>query len=372
MENNEHIYVPVIKGKKNDLKALSLLSEKSRAVIKPLVEIMPLAVGTTIEVHLEKFAGNIKKYLPTGPIYVDFYGLMPSTMTYDNFPASIAGYKYLKINGRIVTPVYGFDRDESLWGEIREIVHSFDEGFCFRILVEDIEDSEETWSKIIGRTGEIGITASKVDLLIDLRDIGNKEISDVREVIVDFLSGMPQGHKFRSITIVASSALKTVTDIEKDGWGDIKRNELFLWTELQFDLADTYEIIYGDYGVIHPEFSDSGPTPNKNAKIRYTHKLGIRYFRGHMLADPPGYSQYYELASQVLNSDVYQGKNFSAGDDVIFNSAFRLCGTGSLSTWVQNDMNHHLEFVVRQMTALRKRIQKVSTLDEIQELLLTT
>jgi len=373
MANGNHIYTPVVKGKMYDLKALGKLSASARAVVKPLVEAMPVPKERSIEEHLDKFSHYLKKYYPLGSIFIDFYGLMPGAITSEGHSGVIAGYKLLKMKGRIGTPTYGFERDDSIWTALREIVDSFGQGFCFRIELEDMDDAaEDTWANIIGRTAELGLNPSEIDLLVDLRDVGKSDVSDLKERVIDFLSYKPIDHEYRTITVAGSSALKTVTEIKKDGEGDVARNELFIWSQLQVDLGESQEIIYGDYGVIHPEFSNAGANKNKNAKIRYTHGTGIRYFRGHKLADPPGFAQFHGLAERVRNSTVYRGKAFSFGDAQIDNCADLNTGTGHLGTWVQADMNHHIEYVTHQMVGLRVEIQKVSTLDSLEDLLWAT
>lgn len=373
MANSNHVYTPIVKGKMYDLKALGKLSASTRAAVKPLIEAMPVPKDRSIEEHLDKFTHNLKKYYPLGSIFIDFYGLMPGVITSEGHSGVIAGYKLLKMKGRIGTPTYGFERDDSIWKELRDIVDSFGQGFCFRIELEDMDDAtEDTWAHIIGRTAELGLKPAEIDLLIDLRDIGKSEVAHLKEKVIDFLSFKPIGHEYRTIIVAGSSALKTVTEIEKDGEGDIARNELFLWSHLQVDLGESQEIVYGDYGVIHPEFSDAGANKNKNAKIRYTHGTGIRYFRGHKLADPPGFAQFHGLAERVRNSSVYRGKTFSFGDAQIDNCADLNTGSGHLGTWVQTDMNHHIEYVTNQMVNLRVEIQKVSTFDSLEDMLLAT
>jgi len=372
MATATHIYTPIVKGKMWDLKALGKLSAKARTAIKPLVEAMPVPKDSSVDEHLDKFTHYLKKYYPIGQLFVDFYGLVPGAVTDDGSSAVIAGYHLLKQKGRLATPTYGFDRDDSVWPELRKVVAAFGQGFCFRVDIDDMDDvADDTWLQIIERSAELGLQPNQIDLVIDLRDIREREVSELKDLVIDFLSFKPLDREYRSISVVGSSALKTVTDVPKDGEGDIQRIELRLWTQLQVDLGESQEIIYGDYGVIHPEFSDAGPNKNKNAKIRYTFGLNIRYFRGHRLADPPGFAQFHILAERVRSSSAYRGREFSFGDTHLDDCADLNTGSGHLGTWVLTDMNHHMEYAALQIARLRVEIHTASSLEDVEELLLT-
>lgn len=86
---NSAIYVPVIKGKKNDVIALGKLPLQIRSRVKPLIEAMPVNLKKSkIDEHVFKFCDYIKKNAPIGEMFVDFYGLMPEATTEDGTNAT--------------------------------------------------------------------------------------------------------------------------------------------------------------------------------------------------------------------------------------------------------------------------------------------
>lgn len=372
MAISNHVYAPIVKGKMWDLKALGKLSGKVRVLVKPLVEAMPVPKDRTVDQHLDKFTHYIVKHYPLGSMFADFYGLMPGAVTDEGVSAVVAGFRLLLKKGRIATPTYGFERDDLLWPELRSVVEDFGQGFCFRIDVDDLDDAaEDTWAQLIERSADLGLEPSDIDLVIDLRDIREQSVSELKEKVIDFLSLKPIGHNYRTIAVAGSSALKTVSVIAKDGEDDIERRELNLWTQLQLDLGDSQLLVFGDYGVIHPEFSDVGPNKNANAKIRYTLGPNIRYFRGHKLYEPSDFPQYHLLADRVRNSSVYRGRGFSYGDAYIDDCADFRTGSGNLGNWVLADMNHHIEYSASQVARIQVEVQNATSLEEAEELLLT-
>lgn len=355
------LYSPIIKGKLNDLKAVERLSGGTRSKIKPLIEVMPLPLkNASIEKHLNKFVNYIDKYAQGGEMFIDLYGLAPKMKTSDGVDATLEGFRLLKERGVSITPTYGFERDDDLWDSLRSVVKDFGNGFCFRIDIDDLDDqADATMSLVIERSLQLGLKPKDVDLLIDLRDLADCDLDELKGLVLDFLLLIPQGLQYHSIILAGSSALKTVANIPKDDFVDVIRQELHLWINIQRDIPESLSVIYGDYGVIHPDFTEmTGPNKYMNAKIRYTNQGRITYYRGHGLLHPiKDYEQYHELADKVRNSTGYMGRDFSAGDQYVEDVADLNESSGSPATWVLADMNHHLEYTTIQMEGLVSKVR---------------
>jgi hypothetical protein len=361
---NSFVYMPVIKGKKNDLVAVGKVFNDVRKLMKPFIEAMPVnPEKPLVEDHIFRLCEYIRKHLPLGEIFVDFYGLMPDAKIPDGTNATIYGYKLLKAFGRPVTPAYGFERNDDLWNELGIIARDFNCGFCFRLSREDLAEYlfDDIWSQIIERTAQMKLLNNKIDLFLDLRHVDPEEIAVLEETIISFLFHNPNIGEYRSIVVAGSSALKTVGSIEKDKVGEVVRQELRLWSKLWREMPDNIKPIYGDYGVVHPDFSDQARSPNVNAKIRYTAGDKIIYFRGHALHKPvKDYEQYHALARRVCSDIRYVGRALSFGDKYIEDCAQEDIGPGSLEKWVVADMNHHICYSTQQLSRLTKELAQTS------------
>ncbi|MCA7928940.1 beta family protein [Burkholderia cepacia] len=350
------VYVPFVKGKENDIKAVGSLAKAIREITKPLIEIIPInPEKPDIDKHVHKFCRYIKKFSPLGEIFVDFHGLLPDALMSDGTNSILFGYSLLRGFGREVTPVYGFDRNDNLWPQFGKVVASFGKGFAFRLGRDDLADYlfDDTWAAIVERSGEMALQEKSVDLILDFGNLSGLDNEAIKENVISFLFHNPRAKFYRSIIVSSSSALKNVGEIEQDEMTEVTRHELHLWSQLWNDMPDEIKPIYGDYGVIHSGFSDVGPNQNMNAKIRYTVGDKILYFRGHGLRRPKkDYAQYYELAKQVVADDRYRTRNFSYGDTYLDNCARRQIKPGTPSTWILADMSHHMTYVARQVDRL--------------------
>ena len=351
-------YVPILKGKSNDLQAWALLSPGAKMQTKPLIELMPTPKNVDVVAHLQQFLNRINKFISADSIFVDLYGLLPREKFPNGVDATIEGFGALVGAGIQATPTYGFGRNDSIWNQLKAVAERFNSGFCFRIDVDDLDDqAEETWVQILQRSAELAVPPARVDLIIDLRYLGDADITQIRQLVSQFLKMKPSGLAFRSITVAGSSALKNVTSVPINGNLSIDRSELRAWAQA-YSMAQFGVTSFGDYGVIHPDFSDGGPNKYINAKIRYTSESHIQYFRGHGLLHPvKDYEQYRNLAQSVMQSGLYVGANFSAGDQCISDVSQGVGKTGSPGTWVRADMNHHIEYTAHQIVRLGAKVQ---------------
>jgi hypothetical protein len=371
---SRHIYTPILKGKQNDLKALARLTADIRPMIKPLIEPPVPVKGEKLDDALEAFVGNIVKYLPPGPVFVDYYWWDNDQRTESGQLAAVQGFDMLLASGWRVTPVYAIGRGERSWDQMPRIVSQHGQGFCFRVDADQLEDATDaTVEEISARCNELAISPSQIDVIVDLRDVRQANWRTLRRSCIDFLTALTPGKEYRSIAIAGSSTLKDVSagPVPVDGLMSIERVELRLWCALLFDQDGATRPVLSDYTVVHPDFSASGPNPNQNAKIRYTHDGVTTYYRGHGLFRPVSdFAQYRTLATRVMRSAAYDGPGFSFGDEYLARKASGEPGTGSPGTWVLSDINHHVTHVARQIPALATRVLRAQSEEALEQLAL--
>ncbi len=369
------VYVPIVKGKVNDLMGAGLLKNHLRNSVKPFVEAMPIHQDRpSVDAHVVRLCEHIKRHLPLGDLFVDFYGLMPDAKTSDGVNAAISGFRFLKGIGRHVTPAYGFERNDAIWEVLGNVAKEHERGFCFRVSRDDLTtySSDEVWQQIVERTAQLKLAPGQIDVLLDLRSVADTDIRSLQELVTTFLADNSRAGDYRSLIVAGSSALKEVGSIDKDDSADVVRAELLLWSTLWRDLPEDRRLTFSDYGIVHPDFSDQAPNKFMNAKIRYTAGDKIVYHRGHGLLHPhKDFDQYHALAARACRDGRYIDRSYSFGDAYLQDCANKLVKAGSAATWVKVDMNHHISYTANQLVRLQADLLLAETDQEAESFVST-
>lgn len=93
---------------------------------------------------------------------------------------------------------------------------------------------------------------------------------------------------------------------------------------------------------------------NVSASIRYTtddHWLVMRG-EGLLNKDGAGHAQYPANAQMLMERPEFCGRDFSFGDNYIYERPVKIDQPGIPRNWVTVGVNHHLTFVVRQIERL--------------------
>ncbi|URI09421.1 beta family protein [Aquincola tertiaricarbonis] len=347
---SDFLYCPIIKGKANDIKALAYVSPVLMPEVKPLFELPPFKPTDDPEVILAKFARRLAKFAGGRLSYVDFPLLRPGAKTSSGEAALAVAYRQLNALWLRYEPVFGFDREEAMWGTVIEQANRSG-GLLLRLDGDDLQFPEDTIHQIADIRAR-GFDLRHLDVMIDHRSLTSDEGTMASaSATADFIDDLCAAISLRKILVAGSSAPKTVSEIERDSCGTIPRRELVLWAHVASERLPV-QPIFADYGVIHPDFSDQTPSTHINGKIRYTHGASFHIYRGHSLRQEDKYEQYRGLSAAVSHSSHYQGSSFSYGDRYIYECATGHSGTGNPGTWVLVDQNHHITYTARQFRRL--------------------
>jgi hypothetical protein len=138
---------------------------------------------------------------------------------------------------------------------------------------------------------------------------------------------------------------------------------LLLWLDAYTSLRGK-PLSFGDYGIVHPNFSLKNPATNANAKIRYTKGGHHHFFRGRSLKKAT-YKQYHSLAGLVVKSEHFMRSDYSFGDEYVWRCSRQEEGTGNLGTWVQVDMNHHMVYVADHLHQMLVKLTSGASIPEV-------
>ena len=191
-------------------------------------------------------------------------------------------------------------------------------------------------------------------LIIDFEVIrSQKELSLFENLLEYFLSELDiyssnNGEEFNKIVITGSSLSGDFGEHTRAGENSsFPRYEASLFKNI---IKKGHLVTYGDYGVVSPEYTFPDIPPQliykvSTPKLIYTTDFEIHTFRGRSLSQE-GNSQYFDLAESIFNSPFYRGKNYSSGDQSIYDHANRvLANATSQGNWYKILNIAHFSFI---------------------------
>ena len=357
-------YIPIIRWRLAERRALERLYQKDRGGVTPLIEfIMPPPKTDAsdyrkiLEDSKSKFLRNlpnvakeITKCWGRDPVFIDVHLLDGDirAQAFEQILSSATGLDIFSIPVTYIIPVTSTDADATIRSIAIKFAGNNGRGLCIRI--DESHLKEENFPKLIENfLSENKLSAEKTDILVDLKIIDeNKKMQSIAEQ----LSKIPRIEEWRSFTIAGGAFPKDLSNFEKHGHYPVKRLDWDLWKEVVGSKILKRKPNYSDYTVQHPIYYVSTPGVNVSASIRYANDEQWEVMRGEGLRNEKGagFKQYPAQAQLLVQQKFYKGADFSFGDTYIAERAKpKPETTGNPQTWLTVGINHHITLVARQI-----------------------
>jgi hypothetical protein len=353
-------YVPILKGKDGELRALACLTPNARRNITPFIDIprRDLDIKTNlpknpIDVSLRKRAKKIEKlWGKDRKIFVDVYDLSLGLRTPNGMHFLEYLFSQLRECNVQAIPVIGLDRsgDTDYLKAVRNTVSTDRRGVCIRLLCDDMEIPQDTYSDVDTLVRTLGLSKSGVHLLMDFRSIYGNDLNDAADIATTFLANLPNTTDWKTITLSSSGFPENLGLVSPRSVETLPRTELDLRDRLISRRRSIPRFpTFGDYGICHPDLLDFDPrihTPS--AAIRYTIEREWLIVKAGSIKKYK-LTQFRDLSNTLRTRPEYYGIGYSWGDKYISECADYSVRNGNLTTWRQVGTNHHLTLVGNQI-----------------------
>jgi len=359
MFDHKH-YVPILKGKAGEYRALRDFAASHRFYVTPLVEIPPVGWDFKNSKPLKGLADHIKKVadnLGEGwgsdtPLFLD--SLLPGAAALPN-----GGHHLAKVladtraKGLKVVPVTGLSREAVYQTTVRAAVAKDRLGVCMRLRVPDLAgDTAALDAALAAELAKLDVTRDQVDVLLDLGPIMPGQGATMAVAAQAIIAALPQLQAWRTVTLAATafplnlSAFKT---------GTITPTERAEWTMWKFLASGARQVpripSFGDYAIQHPEPVEGDPRIMKpGASIRYTTDSDWLIVKGPEFKKNPQVFR-TQCKKLIARSECYS-QTHCKGDDFIRKCAAGTGPVGNLTTWRQVGTVHHMTVVAAQIASL--------------------
>ena len=350
----ENHYVPILKWKRGEQKALEYVSNASKSNITPLIEIVPVPYdfvneqpAKTIDQHLSSTGEQIANaWGLERPVFIDLYWVDPNErMNNGDHPLTHVINDAHAHNMNLI-PVTGYNRDNAYQQAVKDAHIQDGNGICIRLEDDDFLDIATIINDL---QNSLEITPESIDLIIDLKEISHSTLNANVIMITSVINSIPNINRYRTLTLCSSAFPATLSGITSGSIGSIARIEWDLWTLLHLRRALGRIPTFGDYAIANLLYSEINPRiMQMSANIRYTTTNEWLIFRGRSIK-VHGWGQVRNLAHQITSHLNYSGATFSWGDQYIADCAANNGGTGNAETWRRVGTNHHIEFIIKQI-----------------------
>jgi len=345
-------YMPILRWKRAEKIALRHLQPADRALMTPLIELVPTnfkpgrqgseADPATV---LEREAKEIAKDWGTTPFLIDFEHVEECIASIRGFahPLECLSDHATKQGLRLV-PVTGLSRGNAYQSAVRRIA-SNGTGTCFRFswqetLRPEFRDSLPDLAKRL-RTGH-----EAVDLVLDYK-VFDQSAPPLNVTI----SRIPHVDSWRTVTFACGAFPPDLQEFTP-GRHTIDRAD---WLTYRNQIRSPRRLprapAFSDYTVQYGLYKEPPAHSNPSASIRYAldEKWVIMRGEGIFNEDGPGREQYIANATLLCESDDFYGSNFSYGDSYTYDVSQGVEGHGSPETWIRAGINHHMTVTCRQV-----------------------
>ena len=353
-------YVPIIRWKLAEKTALAQLYEHDSTCLTPLVELVPenfirkdaksgnITKLSTNEV-INKVVGQLSKYWGERPFFIDLWWLPQDILNQgiNHFFDMLGQYgNTLKLS---LIPVTGLSRDGPYQSAVRTVLGIHNQGACFRLSLKDIK--RPTLSEDINDLlSFLKLPPEFVDLIVDF------QIIDQSAPTFNTLCRLiPNINRWRNFIVASGAFPENLSGLQKNDIHRIGRTDWTSWRDQVTTKPPIPRIpIYSDYAIQHALYLKRIGRAHYSASIRYTGEDYWIIMRGEDVfkRDGPGFEQWPAQAILLCDLPEYCQETFSEGDKYIRQMSLQRKKTGNIVTWLRAGFNHHMTFVVRQISTL--------------------
>ncbi|GEN29619.1 hypothetical protein HVA01_32650 [Halovibrio variabilis] len=350
-------YVPALKWRQGEYQALLNLKTKVKDKVVPLLTIPPREydfeerkMKKTVHEHVETFPKRLYTKWSNRLALIDLHDSLEDELMDDGRSVIEFVLNDAVGLGCNVRPVVSISKSSSYISSIRSFLTSHETGVVLRLKLNELLKPTVN-SDIATLMNSLGVNSwEEVDLVVDLEEPENFEPYNLFATIISGAINKINGcSACRSLIFVATS-LK-LREVKKPG-AIQKRHEWGLFLSLRNELTKTiYPPCYGDYTIESPAFLSLDMRKMKPAgKIVYT--IDEEWFVPKGGAFRGNEAQMIDHCKAIISSGKYSTSGFSEGDKRIDETANKLNNCGNLTTWKWVGVNHHITFVVRQLSNL--------------------
>ncbi len=373
-------YIPILRWRLAERKALEKLFQQDRENVTPLIEFVTPAPSTkkqdgkTIitKTSKEKFlealpnvSKDLLKFCGQSTVFVDVH-LLESTIrasSLEHILTSSNGMDLIPVT--YIIPTTSTDADMATRTIAINFAKSSGHGLCVRIDKSHLKEKDISLH-IANFVKDNQLDIKNTDMLVDL---GVVDQNTIAADVIEQLAQIPNLGEWRSFILSGGVFPKDLTEFIPGKAHELNRLDWQLWNVIR-GTALSRTPLFSDYTIQCPTYERVDAIGS--VSVRYTDDDKWWIFRGRKpgIVNPktkekgPGLEQYIDHARTLTGksfSKFYKGANYSFGDTEITRiAAPDNKNPGNAGTWLTIGINHHITLVARQISSLAEKNEERS------------
>ncbi len=342
-------YVPVLKVKRGEKRALREIHPSLKHRVTPLLEIVELTdSGKTLSEHLDTAFKDLAVSVDPYPMcLLDCHELL------SDWPqASDDIFRRASWQGMVFTPVTGVSRNNS---DVTSAMNYREYGLALRLTREEFEGGAFP-ERLQRFMDDFGLTPEDVDLIVDLGPVDDMIASGVANLAAAFLNDVPDHAEWRTFTISACGFPLSMGVVGRNSHDFAQRVEWMAWRDSLYQQRQRLPM-FSDCAIQHTAGVEgfNPQTMQVSASIRYTLSDCWLLIKGEIARFKRPSVQFPELATALvygrLQQYFYQAGHCS-GCLSIQHCADGQPGHGSQEAWRRYGTIHHITRALEDLEAL--------------------
>ena len=347
-----HHYVPVLKIKRGEKRALRTISSTFHHRITPLLEIVERRSErvSTVDKHLNTaFKDLADSVLPYPRCFLD-----TREVEADGPAAADEVFRRATAEGLVFTPVTGISRSADVVAALKNRTH----GVALRLVRAELEGGNLA-ANLRVFISRHKLEPEETDLIVDLGAVDDLVVAGIIALMDAFLAEVPDHQRWRTFTVSACAFPSSMGGVERNSYEFVERAEWRAWKDRLHTRRQSLPR--------HPSFSDcviqhpvgvEGFDPRimqVSASVRYALSETWLLIKGESTRITPPSVQFPALATRLVYGHLrsnFAGASHCGGCESMKAAADGVGGFGSAEAWRRLGTIHHITMVMQELASL--------------------